>query len=93
MHEALEAKRQRLGIADVERRLGRNRATLWRWYRNGLFPAPHFIGELRAWWLDEIEAWEAEQMSRPRKRRREANFRKAAQKAATEALPDANVGR
>ncbi len=60
----------RLGIAEIEARLGRDKATIWRWYTAGKFPAPHYIGERRAWFLHEIEAWEREQMARPAEARR-----------------------
>jgi predicted DNA-binding transcriptional regulator AlpA len=54
---------RRIGIAEVERRLGVERTTIWRWYRAGKFPAPHYLGERRAWFLGEIEAWEAHRMA------------------------------
>jgi predicted DNA-binding transcriptional regulator AlpA len=65
---------RRIGIAELERRLGRDKTTIWRWYMASppRFPAPHFIGERRAWWLHEVEAWEREQMARPPEARRGA---------------------
>ncbi|WP_242352404.1 AlpA family transcriptional regulator [Anaeromyxobacter sp. SG64] len=54
---------RRLGIAEVEARLGVDRTTIWRWYRAGKFPAPHYLGERRSWFLGEIEAWEARRMA------------------------------
>jgi prophage regulatory protein len=75
---AAPADARRLGIAEVEKRTGRQRTTIWRWCRDGRFPAPHYLGERRAWWLHEIEAWEREQMERPpESRRRDANLRTA----------------
>ena len=64
--------RVRLLIAALEQRTGYHRTTIWRKCRAGEFPAPHYIGERRAWWLDEIEGWEREQMSRPASARRGA---------------------
>jgi predicted DNA-binding transcriptional regulator AlpA len=60
----------RLGIAELEARTGWHRTTIWRKYRAGLMPKPHFLGERRFWWLSDIEEWEREQMSRPRDARR-----------------------
>jgi predicted DNA-binding transcriptional regulator AlpA len=48
----------RLGIAELEQRLGVHRATIWRWCRDGKFPQPHFVGERRRWFLSEVEAFE-----------------------------------
>ena len=64
------AMRTRLMIAAIEQRTGYSRTTIWRKVRRGEFPAPHYIGERRAWWLDEIEAWEAAEMARPASARR-----------------------
>jgi predicted DNA-binding transcriptional regulator AlpA len=30
------------------------------------FPAPHYIGERRRWWLSEVQAWEATHATRSR---------------------------
>lgn len=54
----------RLGVAELERRMGVTRTTLWRWVKAGRFPAPHFVGEHRRWFLGDVEAWEREQMAR-----------------------------
>jgi predicted DNA-binding transcriptional regulator AlpA len=62
--------RTRLMIAAIEQRTGYNRTTIWRKCRKGEFPSPHYIGERRAWWLDEIEQWEAAEMARPASARR-----------------------
>jgi predicted DNA-binding transcriptional regulator AlpA len=64
--------RVRLLIAAVEQRTGYHRTTIWRKCREGAFPAPHYIGERRAWWLDEIEKWESAEMARPASARRAA---------------------
>ena len=62
----------RIGIKDLELRTGVDRSTLWRWYKAGKLPAPHYLGDKRVWFLSEIEAWEAEQMARPASARRGA---------------------
>jgi len=62
----------RLGISEIEARTGRDKTTIWRWYRAQKFPSPHFIGERRMWFLHEVEAWEREQMARPPSARRGA---------------------
>lgn len=59
----------RVGIAVLERRLDVDRSTIWRWYRAGKFPTPHYLGDRRLWFLAEVEAWELKQMSRPREAR------------------------
>lgn len=63
---------RRLGIAELERRLGLHRTTIWRKCRAGDMPAPHYLGDARRWWLHEIEAWEAAQAARPPEARRGA---------------------
>jgi predicted DNA-binding transcriptional regulator AlpA len=67
----------RLGISDLCRReettrsvaspgrLGISSRTLSRWVADGTFPAPHYLGTQRKWWLAEVAAWEAEHTSRP----------------------------
>ena len=55
--------RRRLKIAGVEERTGVHRQTIWRWYKAGLFPAPHFLGRDRLWFEDEVETWERRRMS------------------------------
>jgi predicted DNA-binding transcriptional regulator AlpA len=67
---------RRIGIAELETRLGVNRATVYRWYRAGSFPKPHFIGNRRAWWLHEVAAWEDSRVGRPMTERRN-NLRRA----------------
>lgn len=56
----------RIGIAEVEKRVGRERSTIGRWIREGRFPRPLWIGTRRAWDLAEVEAWVLSQ-SRPAK--------------------------
>ena len=58
-----ELKRRRLNIRMVEERLCWHRQTIWRKYKAGKFPAPHFLGKNRVWWEHEIEQWEEKQMS------------------------------
>jgi predicted DNA-binding transcriptional regulator AlpA len=57
---------RRIGIAELETRLGVERTTIWRWYRAGSFPPPHYLGTRRAWFVHEVEAWEQKRMARPR---------------------------
>ena len=54
---------RRFKIAELEARLGVSRQTVWRWYSNGDFPKPHYLGQHRLWFEHEIEQWEQEQMS------------------------------
>ena len=71
---SVEAPR-RLGIAELEQRLGRNRVTIWRWCRDGRLPRPHYLGERRCWFEADIAAWEVAEMARPAAGRRGArNF-------------------
>ena len=56
---------ERVGIREIEKRLGRDRTTINRNIKNGTFPAGHFIGARRAWFLNEIVEWERAEMSRP----------------------------
>lgn len=56
---------RRIGIRELETRLGVNRATVYRWYRAGVFPKPHYIGDRRVWWLHEVMAWEESRVARP----------------------------
>jgi predicted DNA-binding transcriptional regulator AlpA len=57
----------RIGIADLEARLGVDRSTVWRMCRAGAFPAPSYVGTRRVWEVAEVEAWEAEQRAVPHK--------------------------
>jgi predicted DNA-binding transcriptional regulator AlpA len=56
---------QRVGIRQLSARLGVDRSTIWRWYRAGRFPVPHYLGERRAWLLSDVEAWERECITSP----------------------------
>ncbi len=66
---------RRVGIAALEARLGVERTTISRWCRAGTFPAPHYLGARRAWFIAEIEAWERERMARPPQPRRPGDVR------------------
>ena len=61
-HRGPEPKRRRLNIAGVEERTGVHRQTIWRWYKAGPFPPPHYLGQARLWFEDEIESWEEARM-------------------------------
>ncbi len=61
---------RRIAIAELRARLGVNARTIGRWVKAEKFPAPHYLGTLRRWWLADILAWEAEQMARPVEERR-----------------------
>ena len=58
---------RRLGIAEVERRLGVDRTTVWRWCKAGMLPKPHYLGTRRAWFEEDIVRFEAGQMARSSK--------------------------
>ncbi len=58
-----DARDVRIGIAQLELRLGCERTTIWRRCKAG-FPAPHYLGSRRYWFLSEIESWEAAEMAR-----------------------------
>ncbi len=62
----------RVAVAWVLARLGVCRMTLDRWIKAGKFPAPHYLGEQRRWWLHEVQAWEAAEAARPPEARRRA---------------------
>lgn len=68
----------RLRIADVERRVGVERSTIWRWCVAGTFPPPSYSGTLRVWTVEAIETWEAAQAANPRPARRGVAARRAA---------------
>ncbi|MCP4935214.1 MAG: AlpA family phage regulatory protein [bacterium] len=57
-------KRRRLNINGVEERIGVHRQTIWHWYKAGSFPPPHYLGQSRLWFEDEIEAWEKAQIKK-----------------------------
>lgn len=60
----------RVGISALEQRLNVDRSTISRWYRAGSFPAPHYVGQRRAWFLAEVEVWEVQRMARSPEERR-----------------------
>jgi predicted DNA-binding transcriptional regulator AlpA len=51
-----------LGIAELERRLGVSRCSIWRWTKQGTFPAAAYFGSRRAWLESDIAAWETRQI-------------------------------
>ncbi len=63
---------RRIGIAELEQRLGIDRSTIWRWYRAGKFPEPEYLTDRRTWRLEVVEAWEQERLARPASDRRGA---------------------
>ena len=52
----------RLNIRMLAERLCCSIQTIWRWYKFGNFPKPHYLGQNRLWFEAEVEAWEQEQM-------------------------------
>ena len=54
---------RRFKIAELEARLGVSRQTVWRWYSNGDFPKPHYLGQHRLWFEHDVEQWEETQMA------------------------------
>ncbi|MGV7222966.1 MAG: helix-turn-helix transcriptional regulator [Nitrospinales bacterium] len=54
--------RNRFNIKQTEERTGFHRQSIWRKYSKEPpeFPRPHYIGNLRFWYRDEIEQWEDE---------------------------------
>lgn len=49
----------RLGISQLQARLCVSRETIRNWVTEGKLPRPHYVAGLRRWWLHEVEAWEA----------------------------------
>jgi excisionase family DNA binding protein len=78
----------RIGIRELAARLGVDRSTIWRWYRSGRFPLPHFVGERRAWFRSEVEAWECSQMAIPAEMRRSSRNADRLRQRRTEASVD-----
>ncbi len=58
---------RRLGIAEVEARVGVDRSTLYRWYQSSRFPRPFYSGSLRTWSESDIFTWEQKQQQVPRR--------------------------
>lgn len=48
-----------LKINEVEHRLSVSRMSIWRWTKQGGFPAAVYFGSRRAWRESDIVAWEA----------------------------------
>ena len=59
-----QPSRRRLDITALESRLGYHRQSIWRWYKAGNFPSPHYLAGERRWFEDEVEAWEDGQMAK-----------------------------
>lgn len=78
---------RRIGISELEARTGVERSTLYRWYKAGKLPAPHYLGERRVWFVAEIEAWEARRMAEQAAGRRGARNLVGAPPAAGEQAP------
>ena len=68
----------RLGIREVEARLGVHRATIWRMCRDGRLPNPEYLSDRRTWRVDVLEAFEKQQLARPPEARRPCNLGAAA---------------
>jgi predicted DNA-binding transcriptional regulator AlpA len=54
-----DAEDIRLDAAKVAARLDVSPRHLARLVKSGRFPAPHYLGERKRWWLSEVQAWEA----------------------------------
>lgn len=54
----------RCGLKGVEAITGLCISTIWRKYRKGSFPQPHYIGKRRMWLTAEVEAWVAAESER-----------------------------
>ena len=49
---------QILRIGDVMQAVGLSRVTIWRWVRDGKFPAPIRLGSRHIGWRsEEVQAW------------------------------------
>ncbi len=47
----------RVCAAELEGIVCASRQSIKRWYKDGKFPEPHFIGQRRYWLRTEIEEW------------------------------------
>ncbi len=54
---------QRVDMRQLKARLGFDSSTIARWYKAGTFPAPHYIAGCGRWWLHEVLAWEAQNVT------------------------------
>ena len=52
----------RLNARMLKKRLCCSGQTIYRWYKSGKFPEPHYLGQNRLWFEAEVEIWEQEQM-------------------------------
>jgi predicted DNA-binding transcriptional regulator AlpA len=78
----------RLGIAEVERRIGLERSTISRYCRAGKFPRPTYFGARRFWTESQIAEWEWQQLARqPEAEQHARELISPAQRARREALP------
>ena len=57
--------------ADVEMEFGRDRQTIWRWYKSGKFPKPEYINGIRTWSPEVIEEHKKTQIQSYEDRRAE----------------------
>ena len=62
-HQQRTGTKKRLTVAQLEERLAVSRQSIWRWYRFGDFPRPHYLGQNRVWFESEVEDWERERMA------------------------------
>lgn len=62
------AYRKRLGVAALAERFNKDPQTIRRWSTPGQpgyckFPEPHYLGQDREWFEDEVDVWEAKRMA------------------------------
>ena len=57
-----ERQKRIVFIKTLQEMIGVSRMTLYRWIKKGKFPAPSKIESRNAWFLHEIEQWQAEKM-------------------------------
>ncbi|MCP4286385.1 MAG: AlpA family transcriptional regulator [Gammaproteobacteria bacterium] len=55
--------RKRLSISDLKKRYKVDGSTIYRWYKKGAFPEPHYLGRDRRWFEDVVDAWDQKQMA------------------------------
>lgn len=76
--------RIRVGVAFLEERFGKHRNTIRRWSDSGKFLKPNYDPSgYRSWFLDEVEAWEAENYPQTNPLPKNANDALEARKSAT----------
>ncbi len=54
-----------VGISKITQLTGTHAVTIWRWVRDGKFPAPIYLQSRRRWRLAEVLAWLDAQAARP----------------------------